>query len=146
MSEIYRKLRQLQTEREEIEAALRSERVAEGAAKRAPAASATSTSAPEHAIAATRSMAASLTQLVEHTLAVARFQQELDDRVSTVDIAGIEGILLLSDRLRSGLGRVLPAEIEQAEADLGRLRDDFARLGDELQRLKTLKLDLPQES
>ena len=90
-------------------------------------------------------MAASLTQMVEQTVAVARFRQDLDDRVSSVGIAGVEDVLMLSNQLRGGLGRVSPAEIEQAKAQLDRLRDDFAHLGDELQRLKALKLELSAE-
>jgi hypothetical protein len=145
MSEIYQKLRKLQAERDAIEAALRGERPSERSAESPPAASPTSTPAAASATAATLSMAASLTQMVEQTLAIARFRQELDDRVSSTGVGSIEGVLMLSNQLRSGLDRVLPAEIEQAEAQLDRLRDDFAHLGDELQRLKMLKLELSAE-
>jgi hypothetical protein len=132
MSEIYQKLRRLQAERE---AGAGGARVTE----RSAAASPTSKRA------APSSVAAMLTQMVERATAVARFWQEVDDRVSGVDIAGIEGILMLSNRLRGGLDRVPSAEIEQTEAQLDRLREGFVQLGEELQRLKTLKLDVPPE-
>jgi len=90
-------------------------------------------------------MAPFVTQMVERALAVARFRQELDERIASVGIAGVEDVLELSDRLRSGLDRVLPDEIDQAQAQLDRVRDGFTHLGDELQHLKTVKLELTSE-
>ena len=140
MSEIYQKLRKLQAEREAgagLDAA--------GVTERSAAAPPTSRRAARGAGAPPSSVAAMLRQMVERATGVARFWQEVDDRVSSIDVAGIEGIFMLSDRLRGGLDRVLSAEIEQAEAQLDRLREGFVHLGEELQRLRTLKLDVSPE-
>ena len=143
-SEIYQKLTRLQAARDAAAAPGRVGPVSAGSAKGSPAASATSTPAPTTAAAAP-SMAPFVTQMVERALAVARFRQELDERIASAGIAGVEDVLELSDRLRSGLDRVLPDEIDQAQAQLDRVRDGFTHLGDELQHLKTVKLELTSE-
>jgi hypothetical protein len=135
MSEIYQKLRKLQAEREG----------GAGVTDRPAAEPPLSKQAARSAGAAPSAVAAMLTQMVERATAVARFCQDVDDRVSSVEIDGVEGIFMLSDRLRGGLDRVLSAEIEQAEAQLDRLREGFVHLGEEIERLRTLKLDVSAE-
>ena len=81
-------------------------------------------------------------QMLEQAEAVLRFSGELQRRMSEVGVEGIGGVMNLYTQLRSALERVSHDELDWAAAEVTRVLESLNRIGDEVRRLKTLKLSL----
>lgn len=81
-------------------------------------------------------------QMLEQAEAVLRFSGEVQRRMSEVGVEGITGVLGLYTQLRSALEKVSHDEIDWAAAEVNRVLESLNKIGDELRRLKALKLSL----
>lgn len=81
-------------------------------------------------------------QMLEQAEAVLRFSGEVQRRMSEVGVEGITGVMGLYTQLRSALEKVSHDEIDWAAAEVNRVLESLNRIGDELRRLKSLKLSL----
>lgn len=81
-------------------------------------------------------------QMLEQAEAVLRFSDEVQRRMSEVGVEGITGVMGLYTQLRSALEKVSHDEIDWAAAEVNRVLESLNKIGDELRRLKALKLSL----
>ena len=81
-------------------------------------------------------------QMLEQAEAVLRFSGEVQRRMSEVGVEGITGVMGLYTQLRNALEKVSHDEIDWAAAEVNRVLESLNRIGDELRRLKSLKLSL----
>ncbi len=81
-------------------------------------------------------------QMLERAEAVLRFSGEVQRRMSEVGVEGITGVMGLYTQLRSALEKVSHDEIDWAAAEVNRVLESLNNIGDELRRLKSLKLSL----
>jgi len=81
-------------------------------------------------------------QVLEQAEAVLRFSGEVQRRMSEVGVEGISGVMGLYARLRSALEKVSHDELDWAAAEVKRVLESLNKIGDEISRLKTLKLNL----
>jgi hypothetical protein len=81
-------------------------------------------------------------QMLEQAEAVLRFSGEVQRRMSEVGVEGITGVMNLYTQLRTALEKVSHDEIDWAAAEVGRVLEYLTKIGDELNRLKSLKQSL----
>ena len=80
--------------------------------------------------------------VLEQAEAVLRFSGEVQRRMSEVGVDGIGGAMGLYAQLRSALEKVSHDELDWAAAEVKRVLESLNKIGDEIGRLKTLKLTL----
>ena len=76
------------------------------------------------------------------TEAVLRFSGGVQRRMSEAGVEGVAGVMALYNQLRGALGKVTGDELDWAAGEVSRLIDSLTRIGDDLQRLKALKVML----
>ena len=81
-------------------------------------------------------------QMLEQAEAVLRFSGEVQRRMSEVGVEGIAGVMSLYTQLRTALEKVSHDEIDWAATEVSRVLESLTKIGDELNRLKSLKLTL----
>jgi hypothetical protein len=81
-------------------------------------------------------------QTLEQAEAVLRFSGEVQRRMLEVGVEGIGGVMSLYAKLRSALEKVSHDELDWAGAEVSRVLDSLTVMGDEIKRLKALKLTL----
>lgn len=81
-------------------------------------------------------------EMIRQAEAVLRFSGEVQRRMSEAGVEGVAGVMALYNQLRSALGKVNGDELEWAAGEVTRLINSLTKIGDDLQRLKALKVML----
>lgn len=77
---------------------------------------------------------------------IIRYYGEIDRRIMHVGLDGVVGLLELSKAMETALAVVAPQEIEWVTNEIRGLLDRLVQIDAELQQLKTLKLELADDS
>jgi hypothetical protein len=83
--------------------------------------------------------AGDLARILPDLEAIVRFTRELQQRLATIGVDGISGVLGLHRLLKTTLDSVSVADLERALADIDVLTARLLRLGETLAELKRLK-------
>ncbi len=78
-------------------------------------------------------------QMLEQAEAVLRFSGDLQKRMVEVGVEGVGGAIGLYTQLKNALEKVSHEELEWAAGEVERVMEGLKKIGEEIEKLKSLK-------